>query len=286
MTLLGPSPTANPVCPKNSKKSQCHILSSLPKQKQFDPVVKVRAVSMLSSNPFAKPSSLSKPLLVGPTLRIRPGDKLEVNLKNSMKYDVFSGDRVHGRHSMTIPHGFDVINLHTHGLHVSPQSPADNVLLSIFPQDTPTDVLTDCANETNAANCVTGQFGYSFDIPANHPAGTYWYHAHKHGAVALHLADAYSGALIVEDRLHGIDSLQEVQASKEQVIVLQQIAYGGGYETQDHKFIGSGMDDDPYLINCQSVYGFSPVNRKQIDGVRHNQAVRRNSERLGFVYGQ
>ena len=245
-TLPGPSPTATP--PKKDK---------LPPQNPKDPVVKARAVSLLKSTPAAIPSTASTPLLVGPTIRIRPGDTLGINLKNGMKYDVFSGD---SNHSMTIPHGFDVINIHTHGLHVSPQSPSDNVLLSIFPQDTPTDVVNACAAEMTAANCVMGQFAYSYNIPANHPAGTYWYHSHKHGAVAMHLADGFAGALIVEDPLHGIDSLPEVQAAREQVVVLQQIAYGGAYKAQDGKYIGSGTAADPYLIDCQSVYGFTGNN--------------------------
>lgn len=50
----------------------------------------------------------------GPTLRVRPGDLLQVTLENQLKA---------------------VTNLHVHGLHVSPQGSSDNVFLEIEPGD-------------------------------------------------------------------------------------------------------------------------------------------------------
>jgi len=219
-TLSGPSPT-----PNDSTKS--------------NPVVKARGIKLTGSQPKA---SQANGLLVGPTLRIRPGDKFDAKLINSLSYSESEGD---GSHSMTNPHGFDVINLHTHGLHVSPNSPSDNVLLSIYPQGTPDYVLQDCGNESGQANCVTGQYRYSYNIPSNHPSGTYWYHAHKHGAVSMHLADGFAGALIIEDPKHGLESLPAVQKAQEQILMLQEAQYNG-----DHK----GDSTDPYQITCMSVY--------------------------------
>jgi len=215
-TLSGPSPT-----PNDSTKS--------------NPVVTARGIKLTDSQPKA---SQANGLLVGPTLRIRPGDKFDAKLINSLSYSESEGD---GSHSMTNPHGFDVINLHTHGLHVSPNSPSDNVLLSIYPQGTPDYVLQDCGNESGQANCVTGQYRYSYNIPSNHPSGTYWYHAHKHGAVSMHLADGFAGALIIEDPKHGLESLPAVQKAQEQILMLQEVQYNG-----DHK----GDSTDPYQITC------------------------------------
>ena len=217
-TLLGPSPTS----PDST-----------------NPVVQARGIKLTNSNPKA---SQPNGLLVGPTLRIRPGDKFDAKLINSLSYSESEGD---GSHSMTNPHGFDVINLHTHGLHVSPNSPSDNVLLSIYPQNTPDYVVQDCSNESGQANCVTGQYPYSYNIPSNHPSGTYWYHAHKHGAVSMHLADGFAGALIVEDPKHGLESLPPVKAAQEQIVMLQEVQYDTGH---------SGNASDPYKITCMSVY--------------------------------
>ena len=50
--------------------------------------------------------------LPGPTLRLRPGDRLQVRLVNRLK---------------------TVTNLHVHGLHVSPQGNGDNVFLTVEP---------------------------------------------------------------------------------------------------------------------------------------------------------
>ncbi|WP_333878180.1 multicopper oxidase family protein [Methylobacter sp.] len=220
-TLTGPSPTPN-------------------SSTQNNPVVKARGIKLTDSEPKA---SQANGFLVGTTLRIRPGDKLDAKLINSLSYSESEGD---GSHSMTNPHGFDVINLHTHGLHVSPNSPSDNVLLSIYPQDTPFAPLDQCRQESGDANCVTGHFKYSYAIPDNHPSGTYWYHAHKHGAVSMHLADGFAGALIIEDPKHGLESLPAVKAAQEQILMLQEVQYDGTH---------SGTASDPYQITCMSVYG-------------------------------
>ena len=227
-TLPGPSPTAQNGPSEN-------------------PVVKARGVKLTHSKPAATPDSANR-LLIGPTLRVRPGDKLDILFRNSLNYEKSAGD---GGHSTTNPHGFDVINLHTHGLHVSPQSPSDNVLLNIFPKKTPKEPLSQCFSEFGKENCVTGEYAYAYKIPANHPSGTYWYHAHKHGAVAMHLADGIVGALIIEDPVHGLESLPAVQKAREQIILLQEIAYGGKYPDGT----GSGTQSDPYRIDCMSVYG-------------------------------
>jgi FtsP/CotA-like multicopper oxidase with cupredoxin domain len=36
---------------------------------------------------------------------------------------------------------------------------------------------------------------YQFDIPANHPTGTYWYHIHRHGSVAVQAWSGMAGML-------------------------------------------------------------------------------------------
>ena len=227
-TLLGPSPTAQNSASEN-------------------PAVTARGVKLTHSKPAATSQSADH-LLVGPTLRIRPGDKLDILFRNSLSYEEPAGD---AGHSTTNPHGFDVLNLHTHGLHVSPKSPSDNVLLNIFPKKTPHKPLKDCFSEFGKENCVTGEYAYAYKIPANHPSGTYWYHAHKHGAVAMHLADGIAGALIIEDPINGLESLPAVQEAREQIILLQEIAYGGKYPDGT----GSGTPSDPYRIDCMSVYG-------------------------------
>lgn len=158
--------------------------------------------------------------LVGPTLRTRPGSTLWIDLVNQLPEDPGDPMGAHGAHGhgagdhdVNIPHGFNVTNLHTHGLHVSPNYPSrckgaestcstvsDNVLVEIPP----------------------GKFQkYEIQIPSDHPPGTYWYHAHKHGAVTMQLASGMAGALIIEG---GLDNVPEIKRAKEQILLFQQLA--------------------------------------------------------------
>ncbi|MET8451810.1 multicopper oxidase family protein [Streptomyces sp. NPDC005209] len=68
-------------------------------------------------------------------------------------------------------------NLHTHGLHVSPHGNGDNPFVTIEPG---------------------GSFDYAIAVPADHPAGTFWYHPHHHGNVADQIFAGLAGALLVD----------------------------------------------------------------------------------------
>lgn len=149
--------------------------------------------------------------LVGPTLRAKPGDKLKVLIKNALPPNPSMNDM-----NMNVPHGFNTTNFHTHGLHVSPSGISDNVLREMPP---------------------VGEDGYSesgyqveVDIPANHPAGTFWYHAHIHGSTAVQVSSGMAGALIIEG---GLDDVPEIAAAKEQTLLLQQIGYDTAGEIED-----------------------------------------------------
>lgn len=114
----------------------------------------------------------------GPTIEVLPGNTLHVDLINSLSKDDPSC-LPNPPSGLALPPGvgcFNTINLHTHGLHVSPAGNGDNVLLSIAPQ-------TD--------------FPYEINIPSDHPAGTFWYHAHRHGSTATSVASGEAGILVV-----------------------------------------------------------------------------------------
>jgi L-ascorbate oxidase len=111
---------------------------------------------------------------VGPTMRVLPGDTLHGFVHNNLPPNP-PGCADGPDHN--VPHCFNTTNLHTHGLHVSPKGKSDNVLVDIEPGE---------SRE------------YQFDLPANHPAGTFWYHSHRHGSTALQVSSGMAGALIVE----------------------------------------------------------------------------------------
>lgn len=68
----------------------------------------------------------------GPTLRVRPGDSLEITHVNALP----PNDEA-AQHDMNIPHHFNTFNLHTHGMHVDPTGEADNIYRTFEPSETP-----------------------------------------------------------------------------------------------------------------------------------------------------
>jgi FtsP/CotA-like multicopper oxidase with cupredoxin domain len=135
--------------------------------------------------------------LVGPVIEARPGDTLNVFLDNELPPEPDMG----GEHNPNIPHGFNTTNLHFHGMHVSPVGNADNVLLALGPGQ---------------------RFQFEVKIPSDHPAGTYWYHPHRHGSTAIQLGSGLAGALIIRG---DIDELPPIREAEERIFILQQIPY-------------------------------------------------------------
>src|SRR5947209_2367990 len=115
-------------------------------------------------------------LYPAPTLKVFPGERLVVHFENGLSdltiRDYFSPQYVpRGEPVPIFPEQMtsSPINLHTHGLHISPKGNADNVLLHIPPGMSNT---------------------YTYDIPRNMPQGMYWYHSHLHGLTS---AQVYAG---------------------------------------------------------------------------------------------
>lgn len=146
--------------------------------------------------------------LVGPTLRIKPGDSLLVNLVNNLPVYEDPGpcNPYQQLDDGKDPNEIDTLrfnntNLHTHGFHVSPMAHGDNVFVNLAP-------------------------GCSFQnrilLPTNHAPGTFWYHAHMHGSTAIQVSSGMGGAILIEG---GLDDQPEIQQMDEKVFVLQQMPY-------------------------------------------------------------
>ena len=160
--------------------------------------------------------------LVGPTLRVTPRATMNVALQNRIQPLMANPCPMAG-HSNTPGMGFDITNLHVHGLHVSPKGNSDNVFVQVCPPGT--------QGRTD--------FPFQFKLGENgslQPAGTNWYHPHLHGSTALQVASGAEGALIVEG---GQDALPQIAAAKQQVMVLQEISYNDQGVIEDYNNIGS-----------------------------------------------
>ncbi|MFB6875868.1 multicopper oxidase family protein [Streptomyces sp. NPDC056323] len=95
-----------------------------------------------------------------PTLRVRPGDRIDLTMTNRIDEDT---------------------NVHTHGLHVSPRAPADDIFIAIK---------------------YNQSYHYAYQLQHNQPTGTYWYHSHADMKSAAQVAGGESGVLIVDGLRH------------------------------------------------------------------------------------
>lgn len=206
-------------------------------EKLEDKVDKVRLRAYVDANaPLPGPDAP----LVGPTIETRPGQILRISLHNKLPFDESC---VSHTGSINDPHCFNGTNLHTHGLWVNPAGNGDNVLIRILPGV---------------------DFDYEYAIPSDHPAGTFWYHPHLHGSTALQVGSGMSGAIIIRgDRLPtaeltgDIDTLlmEDSEAIKERVMVLQQIQYACGYEASGEAIWDCDEDDVGEIEEVEGLFG-------------------------------
>jgi FtsP/CotA-like multicopper oxidase with cupredoxin domain len=122
-----------------------------------------------------------KSLYPAPTLQVYPGETLIVHLDNALtgltiddyfspEYTKLNGDvPIYPIQMKSSP-----VNLHVHGIHVSPRGNSDNVMLHLP------------AGMSNT---------YVYDIPKNMPQGAYWYHSHLHTLTAPQTYSGLAGLL-------------------------------------------------------------------------------------------
>jgi suppressor of ftsI len=113
---------------------------------------------------------------IAPTIFVNPGDTIVLDLINSLPGPGETGD----------------INLHFHGLTVSPNRPADDVLTML---------------------AMPGQtLHYVVPVPKSQQPGLYWYHPHVFGQTDAQVGkDGMSGAIVVgglERRVRGLANMK------------------------------------------------------------------------------
>lgn len=145
-----------------------------------------------------------------PTLRVKPGDWLELSLKNELSA-VIAAKQAQTTPVMALSMSMSKApcgggtrmsatstNLHFHGLTVPSKCHEDDVL--------------------QTAVDPSGTMEYKFQIPTDEPPGLYWYHPHIHGFAKVQVLGGASGALIVE----GLQRAEhEVAGLPERVLVIR-----------------------------------------------------------------
>lgn len=173
-------------------------------------VVKLDLTSKTSVTRIAGSKAISNvynSLFPAPTVQIEPGDRLEIDLENGGQY-----------HEPT--------NLHTHGMHVDPKNPGDNVFLNL---------------PTN------GEHSYRYNVPKDHVPGLLWYHPHRHEFTQTQVFAGQAGAIEVRG---GLDDLPGVGDLRDRLLVFQAVQFDSGGRP-----IRTPSDSDPakqlQLINGQ-----------------------------------
>ncbi|WP_222183776.1 multicopper oxidase family protein [Geminicoccus harenae] len=130
---------------------------------------------------------------LAPTLRIRPGDTIQVKAINEIGPSEVAIDRP------------QPTNIHFHGMDVSPKRPnGDNVFLRIDPGR---------------------DLRYDVAVPPDHPLGLHWYHAHVHHYVDDQIGSGISGMLIVDGTFE--TQYPELAKLRRRVMVLKDFTFPG-----------------------------------------------------------
>ncbi len=177
--------------------------------------------------------------LVGPTLRVKQGDVVNLLLKNQLPKE--SPNEIQAQFDQenqnayldTVPASFNTTNMHFHGLHVSPTGNSDNVLLAIAPQS---------------------NFPYEVTLPKDHPIGSYWYHAHAHGSTAIQVGSGMAGAIVIEDNPSTTPKALLAANANEKIFVLQTILYNQQGELNNITSLFPGPSN-PNPKDCSSSSG-------------------------------
>ncbi len=229
----------------------------------------------LDSAPAAKVPANPQLPGPGPTMRVKVGDRVHVTLHNQINPALFGKttpdnascdiqtvlDPLTGKTEQLYPakdtppsclHGDNITNLHYHGTHVTPDGAGDNVMISVYPAGSanqPQSYVNDFVIPTPPP--PSNFTDYSQPFMMGQAPGTHWYHAHKHGSVALQLLNGMAGALIIEGdfdtTLEG--HLPGLRAS-EKVMVIQQLGDNIQVMPGPPTFTCAGGDPLP-LVNGQ-----------------------------------
>ncbi|AJE02882.1 multicopper oxidase family protein [Geobacter pickeringii] len=153
----------------------------------------------------------------GPTITVARGDILRINFKNSLPMNGGTNILGHPRYHT---------NIHTHGLHVSPQGYADNVMRMFMP----------------------GESDYYEYNLTKQPGGTFnFYHPHVHGAVSEQYWGGMVGALIVADETNVLAGITT------HTLILKDITISGGVPepyTSTMEFM-HGKEGNTVMVNGQ-----------------------------------
>jgi FtsP/CotA-like multicopper oxidase with cupredoxin domain len=147
--------------------------------------------------------------LESPTLHVRPGDTLNIRLRNLVTPSPKDKAATMAMSVGAAPCGAATmdatsVNMHFHGADIPPTCHVDDVVHTLV----------------NAGQ----SFDYHVEFPKTQPPGLYWYHPHVHGQSEQAVKGGASGAIVVD----GIENLQPIVAGlpERTLVIRDQIVAG------------------------------------------------------------
>ena len=159
-------------------------LPDVPDVRALDGIARVR-LAVASDAANSAPHFVYEGADVAPTIRVRPGDTIEIALRNALPHSTSTANNV---------------NLHFHGLNVAPVPPGDDVMTTLAPPG--------------------ASLHYRVRVPIAQPPGLYWYHPHAHGETYWQVTSGMAGAIVVEGLRERVPSLR---AMRERTIVVRDV---------------------------------------------------------------
>ena len=186
----------------------------------------------------------------GPTISVERGDILRAKFINSLPLTTQTN---------TLGYQKNITNLHTHGWHVSPQEPADYILLEILPGQT---------------------YQHQFDTALQEGGTLNFYHPHKHGLVAEQVWGGLAGALVVEDETPVLAGYET------HTLILKDISLSNSapaaFSSMDFQ---NGKEGNIIMVNGQ-VNPVLPIQPGQVQRWRILNASNARFYKLGFANNQ
>jgi FtsP/CotA-like multicopper oxidase with cupredoxin domain len=204
------------------------VFPSIPEVRAVNGVATLRLDALIDPATGSPQFSYEGTIGVAPTIRVSPGDTIDLTLGNGFPFR---------------QNQINAVNIHFHGLTVSPHAPADDTIMTL---------------------AHVGQvIHYRVKIPPEQEPGLYWYHPHSHGESYREVTGGMSGAIVVEGLEKHIPALSTM---KERIIVLRDVALQPGYVDEDsprQPAAGASTAVRPRAANngspCRAESGLTPT---------------------------
>ena len=191
------------------------VLNALPEVDSVNGTATVALQAKFDAN--SRPAFYWQGQEVAPTIRVHPGDTIQLTFQNSL------------------PEYCDVgvvsnANLHFHGLSSSPNAPGDDVI------------------DTNASPGAT--ISYTVVINPDQPPGMYWYHPHAHGLASYEVGNGMAGAIIVD----GIGNVApQTVGMRERVIILGDVPNDSSFASGESSILRRSSSTSRSIAGSRSV---------------------------------